>query len=330
MPPSERSCPWPQLANLGRVTLSPLDVEFFLIAEKGSLEFQAALLCESLRTFAGAYRFAAITVISPRKERRPSAAILRKLELLEVEYLELDFLSSCPFYGPSFKVYGAAHVERRSGRPILVQLDSDTLFVGEPNLLLDGHVAAARPVDVKGMCTSGLEDSFDLYWQTLCRLCGVDYNRLPLVQTTVDHQTVRASYNGGLIAVNRASGIFERTEMFFERGMTANLKPWGERGKLKTGAGPVEGQGGEYWGTSQAALSLAITAAGGTARILSPAHNVPLHYFDSISPLPQMPVHIHYHWLFAAGEHLTNPLLDGRMEISQELTQWLRQRVPLY
>ncbi len=87
--------------------LSSTDIEFFLIAEKGSLELQAALLCESVRAFKGACRFAAITVVSPRRDPQPSAATLRKLGLVGVEYLELDLRSPCAAYGPSFKVYVA-------------------------------------------------------------------------------------------------------------------------------------------------------------------------------------------------------------------------------
>src|ERR1700674_2817111 len=79
--------------------------------------------------------------------------------------------------------------------------------VAEPILLLNDGSAAARPVDVKGMCTTGPEDEFDGYWRALCALVGVDYERVPVIQTTVDRLEVRASYNGGLLAARRASGI---------------------------------------------------------------------------------------------------------------------------
>ncbi len=309
--------------------LSSTDIEFFLIAEKGDLELQAALLCESIRMFTGCCRFASITVVSPRRHLRPSSATWRKLELLGVEYLELDLQSRCAAYGPSFKVQVAAYLERRAGPPVLVQLDSDTLFVGEPDLSPHEQAAAARPVDVKGMCTAGTGDAFDPYWQQLCRVCGVNYEALPLIETTVDRVTVRASFNGGLVAVPRASRIFAQTEMFFDRGVEAGLKPWAERGSIYTGAGEVPAEGGEYWGSSQAALSLAIAHSGGRARILPASHNVPLHFFDSLAMPQQAPVHLHYHWLLSGGEHSGDALFDPRLMLAHHTVEWLRRRVPL-
>ena len=304
-------------------------VEFFLIAERGILELQALLLCSSVRRFAGAHSSAAITVVSPRRDRRPSSTTLRALEGLEAEYLEIDLSSQCPSYGPSFRVLAAARVERRPGAATLVQLDSDTMFVGEPDLDLGGFVAAARPTDLKGMCTAGTGDRFDPYWRDLCRLCEVDYDQIPFVETTVDRQTVRASYNGGFVAVRRACGIFGRTEEFFGRVMAANLKPWPGREGFKTGTGHVDSQASECWGTSQATLSLAITAGAGSARILPASHNIPLTYFDALPPRVEPPVHIHYHWLFSIGEESANPILDGRMLLSPEAVDWLKPRIPL-
>lgn len=216
-----------------------------------------------------------------------------------MEYLDLDLHSRCAAYGPSFKVQVAAYLERRSGPPVLVQLDSDTLFLGEPDLSPYEHAAAARPVDVKGMCTAGTDDAFESYWQQLCSVCGVSYEAIPFLQTTVDRVMVRASFNGGLVAVPRARGIFAQTEVFFDRGVNAGLKPWAERGSIYTGAGEVPSEGGEFWGSSQAALSLAITDSDGRARILPASHNVPLHFFDLLA--------IHYHWLLSGGEHSGRP-----------------------
>ncbi|MDP8979377.1 MAG: hypothetical protein M3O35_02165 [Acidobacteriota bacterium] len=306
------------------------EVEFFLIAESGILEAQALLLCASIRRFAGAYSAAAVTVVSPRKECRPSQATQWELRRLGAEYLELDVHSPCPAYGPSHKVYAAARVERRPGPPVVVQLDSDTLFVGEPDFSLDGVDAAARPVDVKGMCTCGDGDPFDPYWRALCALCGVDYHRLPLLESTVDLRTVRASYNGGLLAARRASGIFQRTAAFFTRLVSAGMKPLAGTGvRIDSGTGVVDAAGSEYWGASQAVFSLAVTAGGSALRILPASHNVPIHMFESIEPAGAAPVHVHYHRLCSAGCRVANPLLDGRLPLPEQTTGWLRARLPL-
>jgi hypothetical protein len=280
--------------------VNPENVEFCILAEAGILEAQTLLLCHSIRRFAGAHSSAAIVVVSPRPDCRPSRATVKELEVLGVGYLELELQSLCPSYGPSYGIYVAAHVARRPGPPVLVLLDSDTLFLGEPDFSLRGVDIALRPVDVKGMCTAGRGDPFDRYWHDLCALCGVDYAELPHVVTTVDRQTVLANYNAGLVAVRRDSGIFEKTEEFFTRVLSR-----------------------------QAALSIAITSMKSPVQTLPPTYNVPLHSFDLLERATAAPIHVHYHWLCSGDGYSANPMLDGRMQLPDSIVNWLRQHLPL-
>ncbi len=309
---------------------APQQVEFVLIAEAGILERQALLLCESIRRFGGALSSSAITVVSPRKSRRPSHATLKMLDRLQAEYLALEIDSACPDYGPSFKVHALAHVARRSGPPIMVQVDSDSLFVAEPNALSKIDWAAGRPVDVKGMCTTGPGDEFDEYWRALCAVAGVDYEQIPVIRTTVDRVRVRASYNGGLLAARRASGIFERAEEYFLRLVAADLRPWEGRDiAIRSGAEIVSKAGSAYWGTSQAAFSLASVRSGRRVEILSDAYNFPLHLLDEMTtPVPAPLAHIHYHWLASNGAGDASALFDARLRLSAEVRAWLRPRAP--
>jgi len=310
--------------------VAPRDAAFFLIAERGILEAQAVLLCQSIRKFAGAYSKSPITVISPRRNCRPSTETSRKLARLDVEYLELHLPSPCPDYGPSFRVLVAARMEQQATAAVLIQLDCDTIFAGEPDFRLAGVHAAARPVDVKGMCTEGAGDRFDPYWRTLCEMCGVDYGSIPWVTTTVDNKVVRANYNGGLIAVRRMSGLLRQAEEFFLRLVAEDHRPWANSGSIvKSGAGLVGRAGSEFWGTSQAAFSLAVTARGGLVQILPNSYNVPLHAFDSLPTPAAVPIHVHYHWLCSEGECANNPMLDGRSPVPKEAGAWLRRELPL-
>jgi hypothetical protein len=306
-------------------------VEFVLIAEGGLLEKQAILLCRSIRQFGGVLSSSAITVVSPRKGRRPSCAALREIDRLCVEFVALDIDAPCPEYGPSFKVHALAHVERRSGPPIVVQVDSDSLFVAEPTCFLRIGGAAARPVDVKGMCTAGSLDTFDQYWRAACDLFHVDYDRVPLVRTTVDRVLVRASYNGGLFAVRRASGIFGQTEEFFQILVQTNHKPWNLPGfNIRSGSGTVSEIGSAFWGTSQMALSLAAVKREITVEILSQTYNFPLHFLDDVVPEVGAPlIHIHYHWLASGGTGETSAMLDARLPLAAGVREWLRSQLPL-
>jgi hypothetical protein len=306
------------------------EVEFVVNAESGVLEAQALLLCESIRRFAGRYAGSAVTVVSPRPDRRPAASTVRALAALDVEYRALDIAAQCPDYGPSYRVLALADAERRPGPDILVQIDSDTLFVAEPDFSLLDHEIAARPVDVKGICTSGPGDPHDGFWRDLCELCGVDYEKIPTIETTVDRQAVRASYNGGLVVARRCLGFFGRTAEFFTRLVAAGLTPHREAGhREKTATGVASMAGSQFWGTSQVVLPLAACSLGRSIGILPSIYNVPLHHWDNLVP-PQNPVHLHYHWLCSAGETATNPMLDGRLELDPDVASWLRGKVPLH
>jgi hypothetical protein len=306
-------------------------VEFVLIAEAGILEAQALLLCESIRCFAGVYSRSHITVISPRSARRPSAATLHKLDQLHAEYLPIEIDSCCPEYGTSYRVHSLAHAERRAGPPVMVQVDSDTIFIDEPDFSLNDFSAAARPVDDKGMCTTGAGDAFDGYWRQLCTLAHVDYDSLPIVATTIRNQAVRASYNGGLVAVKRACGLFQRTDDIFEQLVAARMQPWTPSGPtISTGTGVLHGAATAYWGTSQAAFTLAAAAGRHSVRLLPDTHNFPLHMLDQLTVSnPERLIHIHYHGLFSAGCADANPIADGKLKLPAGIAEWLEARLPL-
>ncbi|MEI9417594.1 sulfotransferase family protein [Mesorhizobium sp. Cs1321R2N1] len=305
-------------------------VEFVLLVEAGILEAQALLLCESLRCFAGAYSRCPITVVSPRSSRRPSLSTLHQLKRLNVEYLPIEIESCCPHYGPSYRVHALAHVERRPGPPIIIQIDSDTIFIAEPDFSLGTNSAAARPVDVKGMCTTGSGDPFDDYWRKACALVSVDYEHLPVVQTTVHGQAVRASYNGGLFVAKRSHGLFQRAEDILERLVAADMKSWPDGPIINTGTGALDGEATAFWGTSQAALSLAAVAGNHPVRTLPATHNFPLNHLAALAaPDTARLVHVHYHGLFSAGSAGANPVLDGTLELPAGISEWLAARLPL-
>src|SRR4051812_43697123 len=171
----------------GRLGSHPVPhVEFALVAEAGPLEAQARLLVDSLRRFGGRHANAAVTVVSPRRSRRPSQATLRALRRAGARYVALDLASACPDYPTSWRVHALAHVERQPGPDVLVQLDSDALFLGDVGELCADARAAGRPIDVKGMATTGPGDGYEPYWAALCGLASVDLEALPFVRTTVD------------------------------------------------------------------------------------------------------------------------------------------------
>ena len=309
-----------------------MKVEFIFIAESGVLERQAILLCESIRKFGGSYAQADIKILQPRGERKISHDGRLRFQSLRAHLVEMSIVSPCPEYGPSYRILACGDYERSSSADCLIFMDSDTILLSEPDLEPQEADVAARPVDVKGMCTSGDSDPKDSYWRYLCRACGVDYDLIPLVTTTVERIKVKASYNGGLTVVKKQAGLFAKTSDFFRQSILADLIPWPESDTVfPTGHGMVSGKGGRLWGSAQACLSLAITALKLSVRTLRPSLNFPLHYYHDLLPeiekgaIPLIS-HVHYHHLFRSNPH-DNPILAGQPGFSPCSVEWLRERI---
>ena len=304
-----------------------------LVVEAGALEHQARLLCESIRAHGGAYRASPIAAVSPLPGRRPSRGFGAFAEEHEVDYLELSLDIECPEYGTTHRIYAAAERADRSTAELLVVIDSDTVFLREPDFRLDDADVAVRPVDVKGLCSSGAGDDYDPYWRRLCDLAGLDYERLPFITPTLDDRRIKASYNGGLVIVRRSSEILQRAADLFGRSVRAGLRPHHLGQAVHASTGFVGKIASAHFGSAQATLSVAIWGTTDRVRILEPAYNVPLHIWDDwLARHPNLPlaelVHVHYHWLCSPDHVRSNPMLDGRLPLAPAVDAWLRSRVP--
>jgi hypothetical protein len=307
---------------------------FVLCIENNTICAQALLLCESIRRFGGRHRDAAIVAVAPRPGLGIDRDARRRLEAMAVEYAELPLNQVCPQYGSANRVFAAAWAEARTRAEWLVVLDSDTVFLGEPELPVDADVAV-RPVDTKGSATAGRGDPFDVYWGRLADLQGIALDRLPFIETTDRSHRVRASYNGGLTVVRRHLGILGAWAELFARSVAAGLKPWQGSGlNIHASTGLVGLAASEYWGSNQAALALAIWSGTARVRHYPDSYNVPLHLLLSdptlaagrqLSPL----IHVHYHWLFAAPDYARALTTLREIGAAPDHLEWLEARLPL-
>jgi hypothetical protein len=312
------------------------NVGFVACIEGGVLEAQALLLFESIRQYAGRFRDCSIYALSPRPGHAISTSARDMLDKLRVTYIDTILNTECQEYGSANRVAAAAYVEELYPHEFLVILDSDTLFLREPDrILLPPDVdVAVRPVDIKGMCTTGPADPFDQYWRDLCRCCGVDYEEIPWTLTFVDRHRIKASYNGGLVIVRGKLGILRQWAKFFFASVRQRLTPYAEAWRLRSGVNWIDSSVSRLWGSNQAALSLAIWSNTRLVQELPPTYNYPLHQHDRIeaetvqSEFPQL-VHVHYHWLFEE-KAVANPLFDSAGPLSAPQHQWLRAAVKTY
>jgi hypothetical protein len=311
-------------------------VAFVACIEAGVLEAQTLLLFESIRRYAGRFKDCSLYALSPRAGHSISSGSRRKLEQFGVTHVDRELNTECPQYGSANRVAAAAYIEEMFPHEILVVLDSDTLFLREPSEIeLPPEIdVAVRPVDIKGISTSGSLDSFDLYWQDLCRCSGVNYEEIPWRESFVDRQRIKANYNGGLVVARGGLGVLRRWADFFFGSIRKGLKPNTNAGPFRTGAGWIEPAAGNLWGSNQAALSLAIWSTTRRVRELPPTYNYPLTQHEKIdgtlarTVFPEV-VHVHYHWLFARDALSANPLWreEGPLSVSQ--INWLRSLTPI-
>jgi hypothetical protein len=314
----------------------PPDLAFVACIEGGVLEAQALLLFDSIRRNTGAFRGSPCYALSPRAGHAISSQARRRLDQLEVHYSDTILNTECTEYGSANRVAAAAHIEETRPHELLVVLDSDTLFLREPaHFVLPADVdVAVRPVDIKGMCTSGPDDPCDAYWQELCRCCGVEYQQIPWAESFVDRARIKANYNGGLVVARSRAGVLRRWAELFLRSIRHGLRPRDSGGSFRAGAGWVEPAAAKLWGSNQAALSLAIWSGTRRLRQLPPTYNYPLHLHHAIDPaltqdaFAQL-VHVHYHWLFAADALAANPLMSTSGPLSADQLAWLRAVTPL-
>ncbi len=306
------------------------NVGFVACIEGGVLEAQALLLFESIRQYAGRFRDCPIYALSPRAGHAISERTRYKLDKLRVTYIDAILNTECREYGSANRVAAAAHIEKLYPHEILVILDSDTLFLREPDkIFLPPEVdVAVRPVDAKTMCTDGPADPFDRYWRDLCRCCGVDYEEIPWTESFVDHHRIKASYNGGLVIVRGKLGILRQWADFFFTSVRQRLTPNAEECRFRSGVSWIDSTASRLWGSNQAALSLAIWSKTRRVQELPPTYNYPLHKHDQIDAgtvhavFPHL-VHVHYHWLLE--ENLAqNPLFNSAGPLSSDQHDWLR------
>ena len=294
------------------------------------MESQSLLLFESIRQYAGRFHACPIYALSPRSGHAISESARSQLDKLRVTYIDTILNTECREYGSANRVAAAAYIEQAYPHEILVILDSDTLFLREPDrILLPTDVdVALRPVDVKGMCTDGPADPFDSYWRDLCRCCGVDYEEIPWTESFVDHHRIKASYNGGLVIVRGQLGILRQWADFFFASVRRRLTPYSADRRFRSGAGWIDSTASRLWGSNQAALSLAIWSNTRRVQELPPTYNYPLHLHNQIDAaiahavFPHV-VHVHYHWLLAE-EPLRNPLFDSGGPLWSHQREWLR------
>ena len=320
----------PRLAD----QLAESEIAYLICVEANRLEPQARLLCESIRTFGGRYRQAPIIAISPRPHLALGPEATAHLGALDVTYAVEPLNDTGSPYGTINRIVAGAWAEAVSRRPYLVVLDTDTVLVGEPSFVRAD--VGVRPVDAKGSGSSGVDDPLDAYWARMCTFGGIDPSQLPMLTTTIDTVPIRASYNGGFTTVRRDLGILQRTREVFFASLAENLRPLAGAGlDVRASTGSVGREASEWWGSSQAALSVAIWSRTSDVFMFDERYNVPVHLLASAErPWPTgagfEPILLHYHYLAEGPYQAQFRLVLDRIGCSSDVVKWIEDRFALF
>jgi hypothetical protein len=295
-----------------------MSLAFVACVERGPLEDQAVLLARSIRRHAGRFRDAPIYTFQPRAGTAIADETLDALRGLGVahstETLNERF-AACPYAN---KIYACARAEELVTEDVLVFVDSDTIFTGEPADLdlPPGVDAAALPVCNRRLASTGPGDPNEPYWQGFYTTCGVTTDAR--ITTVIDGERIRPYFNSGLVAVRRRIGLFERWRADFEALMGA--------GRIPESTGVA--------GMDEFSLAVGLTRAIDRVRILDLRYNYPLQWHERRllrSPWREAQledlVHAHYRFYFTLPDYLgiLEPPLDPRGEV----VRWLREYLPL-
>jgi hypothetical protein len=320
--------------NLQTSKQYPTDCTFCITIEKGYLESQAVMLVESLRNFGGVYSNCPIVAISPRPLRKLSTECISQLSSQGVEVVLEDLLPETVTYGPVARHVAAAWAEKNIESNVLVNLDNDTFFVSEPDFRLAGADIIARPVDLKGRCTTGKEDDpYTDYWKDVSTLCGVDYYRIPMVRTTIDRINIKASYNGGMTVSRRDLGIFTLASEYIHLLLNSDRFPYQtDANHFKMAELVDKNSSYHWWTTCQIVFSLAATHLHAKVSLAPHTYNIPVHAkplsIGQIFTLRKA-VLVHYHWLLDKEHFDPKIIFPGFNFLPYKVRDFIIKRVPL-
>lgn len=310
--------------------IPPKSAAFLFCTEATRIEAQGVMLARSIRERAGPYAISQIYAICPRPSKRPSPATIAKLKDLGVTVVLENLNIPESTYLSVNRLAVSAWAEANVPEDYLVALDSGMAFLDAPQL--KAADAGVRPVDVKASATLGPGDLIHEFWKRMAALGGITVENMPYVETNTDGRCVRASYSGGFTVTRRTEGIFREAYRLMHEAVALGYRPLaGTNADTAGSTGPAGSPGSEYWGSIQAATSVAIWQKPRSVVLYPASYNVPVHILAepkgelATTKRFNSPVLIHYRWMLE--EQYRERLFDTleRLLASPEAIVWMRR-----
>ena len=255
---------------------------FCLCIEAGILEWQALLLCQSIRRFGGRYAQTPIVAVRPRFGPEISTEVRRRLAALDVRYVSGHFVGAYHWLPHLNKAAALAMLEREAKTEFITWLDSDMAFVREPEgLIPDAPFDYAARAGEGDMGSDGADVNAP-YWDAVSKLAGLDFRAFPIVESWPEGRPMRGYLHGGVFTFRTDLGYGAKHLDYFKRIADARLSS----------------QTCGVYHTDQVAQSLAAHAVAKTVR----TYHWSLNYDFGLKPAPEEVVErvrdckvLHYH-----------------------------------
>lgn len=299
------------------------DLHIVAIVEKGYLEQQCRLLVLSIEQFVKPHLNVKVIVCSPRAGRAPEQPFIEFLHQYEVDFIDKPLNQDHDYFPLCNGIYACDYVARTYHNiHSMLLVDTDTLFfnaIDKNTLRTPGiHV---RPVDNKGIGSTGIEDKNDTFWQQAYNLFDLKSTH-PNVTTTVSQEVIRPYYNSGFILVNQQTEFFIQWKKDFIQLMDANIRTSPSSSRHQVDYGFIE----------QMVISITCEKQFEQTHLLPEIYNYPIPFRPRLKNRDQhfefeQLVHVHYHRWFQHPGFLDYVTTDKEKQSAQY--QWLKNQLPL-
>jgi len=193
---------------------------FAFMQAYGGDERESLLLARSLRRFGGEMANHPLWLMMPENLEQVNDSTRQALEELGVQVHRFEAPEEALKFSFGGKVFAAAAAELLASTQadVLVWMDSDTLFAGEPSeLMLKEDVSLGyRPVMLKNI-SSIYAEPVNAFWGFIYEHCRTPDEHIFPMLTTVDKVQIRPQFNAGIMSVRPAKKLLQTWRDNFER-----------------------------------------------------------------------------------------------------------------
>ncbi|KRQ12604.1 hypothetical protein [Bradyrhizobium manausense] len=295
--------------------VAPPSMTVVVCIESGLLEPLTLRMVESLRRFGGRFASLDVVAVTPRFTPPLAPTTRRRMAELGIDHLRVHPRDPYAWHHYMNKPEALAAVEARTRSNAIAWLDSDILFLREPNELElpDGVDFIAGAPDAGVIGSAGAGDANESFWGRSAALVGKRLDDLPWLRTS-DGRLIRFYVNSGVFVYRRATG--------FGRAYLANCKKFLELKVARTHS--------QVHFLDQVMLGLTVIERGLSWKMLPASSNFPVcgALPDNYEPSKVADVSVlHFH--DSMGRALWGKLLDSLGPDHDRVRAWLEPQGPI-